>query len=55
LVIIVTTWRLEISSRRFWISGSENGAVPRWLPEVGDALDPGPPHRSPQLRLGSTP
>ena len=29
LVIIVVIWRLETRSRMFWVSGSENGPLPR--------------------------
>ena len=46
-VIIMTTCRLEISSRMFCDSGSEKGPVPRYVSTVGLELVPGPPQRSP--------
>ena len=47
LVIIVVTWREEISSRTACVSGSENGAGPRYVSSVSSTDAPGPPQKTP--------
>ncbi len=47
LVISVVTWRDETIWRTFWLSGSENGALPRNVSLVGLVSAPGPPQKPP--------
>ena len=46
-VIRFVTWREAISSRTFWISGSENGASPRKVSSDQLTLAPPPPQSPP--------
>ena len=47
LVIRLVICRSEWSQRMFWLSGSENGPVPRKSEASGFVLAPGPPQSPP--------